>query len=288
MRRASSTCYLWNCKQTLPTASSFVKLKLFNSGWEQRTSAGGPRLFVPGAAKASLPLCSFPAGLGRRVLEANAPPLAPRPSSWAAPARQLPRGAAREVRSVNEAGSPLPRGPSKRWCYTSVGSLRGLVAPRPQGHRTYYCVFALKISVSSKMTGKGTPAAPPRDGCPERCGASEPLERRHQLYMGGRNCRVFHVTNILGRAKSGERLKKNDVRTKNMQLRVSSSRGGFCLYLAKIQNLNEVAMNIQFFLLTAKCTCCRVLASLLNKSSEHSCACLHSFLNQTSLLESNT
>lgn len=165
MRRASSTCYVWNCKQTLPTASSFVKLKLFNSGWEQRTWAGGPRLFVPGAAKASLPSCSFPAGLGRRVLEANAPPLAPRPLALgrSCPSAAPGGGSGGALREF-EAGSPLPRGPSKRWCYTSVGSLRGLVAPRPQGHRTYYCIFALKISVSSRMTGKGTPAAPPGTG----------------------------------------------------------------------------------------------------------------------------
>lgn len=48
-------------------------------------------------------------------------------------------------------------------------------------------------------------------------------------------------------------------------------------------------MNSQFFLLTAKRTCLRhVLASLRNKSSEHYCAYLCSFINQTLSLESNT
>lgn len=61
------------------------------------------------------------------------------------------------------------------------------------------------------------------------------------------------------------------------------------MYLAnRYKNRNEVAMNSQFFLLTAKCTCLRhVLASLLNKSSEHYCAYVYSFINQPLSLESN-
>lgn len=49
----------------------------------------------------------------------------------------------------------------------------------------------------------------------------------------------------------------------------------------RYKDVNEVAKNIQFFLLTAKCMCIHVLASFLNKSTEHYCACLYSFRNQT-------
>lgn len=80
------------------------------------------------------------------------------------------------------------------------------------------------------------------------------------------------------------------VRTKNIQPSFFFEQRWFyvCTW-QRYKNLNEVAMNSQFFLSTANCTCLsHVLASLLNKSSENYCAYLYSFINQTLSLESNT